>query len=133
MAKDRGICKFEENLALSIGYMDKLKGILIVPIGLAIVLVPFSILIGWNLITLTLFWLVITPALTIYLPIVVSKNKNHLFESLPGLLIFYAIMVFMIYDHYKTDYFKVMILSCVLNLIFVSFITWTRNSRTQAD
>jgi hypothetical protein len=112
--------------------MDKLKGILIVPIGLAIVLVPFSILIGWNLITLTLFWLAITPAVTIYLPTVVSNNKNHLFESLVGLLIFYTIMVFMIYDHYKTDYFKVMILSCVINFIFVSVITWTRSSRTQA-
>lgn len=106
---------------------DKLKGILIVPVGLAIILAPFSILIGWNLITLFLFWFVIIPALTIYLPTIVSPNKNHLFESLVGLMIFYAIMIFMIYDHYKTDYFQTMIVSCVVNLISVSVITWARN------
>ena len=107
-------------------FKDKLKGTLIVPVGLAIILVPFSILIGWNLMTLILFWLIITPGLTIYLPTIVSRSKNHLFESLVGLVIFYGIMVFMIYDHYKSDYFQVMILSCVINSILVSVITWTR-------
>ena len=112
---------------------DKLKGTLIVPVGLAIILIPFSMLIGWNLITLILFWLVLTPGLTIYLPTLVSRNKNHSFESLLGLTIFYAIMVFMIYDHYKTDYFQLMIWSCVINLILVSVITWTRRPRTQTQ
>lgn len=110
---------------------DKLKGTLIVPLGLAMVLVPFSIVIGWNLITLILFWLVITPGLTIYLPTIVSNSKSHLFESLAGLILFYAIMVFMIYDHYKTDYFQIMILSCVINLILVFLVTLTRRLRTQ--
>jgi hypothetical protein len=120
------------NVILEMESMDKLKETLIVPVGLAIVLVLFSILIGLNLITLTLFWFVITPGLTIYLPTKISNNKNHLFGSLVGLLIFYATIVFMIYDHYKTDYFKIMILSCALNLILVSVITWTRRSRTGA-
>ena len=108
---------------------DKLKGTLIVPVGLAIILVPFSMLIGWNLITMILFWLVLTPGLTIYLPTLVSSNKNHLFESIVGLIIFYGTMVFMIYDHYKTDYFHVMILSCLINVILVSAIMWTRRPR----
>lgn len=112
---------------------DKLKGTMIVPIGLAIILVPFSMLIGWNLTTLILFWLVLTPGLTIYLPTLVSSNKNHLVESVVGLIIFYGIMVFMIYDHYKTDYFRVMILSCIINVILVSAITWTRRLRTQTQ
>jgi hypothetical protein len=112
---------------------DKLNGTLMVPVGLAIILVPFSMLIGWNLITLILFWLVMTPGLTIYLPTLVSSNKNHLFESLMGLIIFYGIMVFMIYDHYKTDYFKVMILSCLINLILVSAIIWTRRPGTHTQ
>ena len=112
---------------------DKLKGTLIVPVGLAIILIPFSMLIGWNLITAILFWLVLTPGLTIYLPKLVSRNKNHLFESLLGLIIFYSIMVFMIYDHYKSDYFQLMIWSCAINLILVSVITWTRRPRTQTQ
>ena len=73
---------------------DKLKGTLIVPVGLAIMLAPFSILIGWNLITAILFWLVLTPGLTIFLPPLVSRNKSHLFESLVGLTVFYSFMVF---------------------------------------
>jgi hypothetical protein len=108
---------------------DKLKGTLIVPIGLAIVLVPFSILIGWNVITLILFWFVLTPGLTIYLPTKFSRNKNHFIESLLGLVIFYAIMVFMIYDHYKTDYFQIMILSFVINSILLSIIAWTKKQK----
>lgn len=108
---------------------DKLKGILIVPIGLILVLIPFSMLIGWNLFTAILFWLVITPALTSYLPTIISKNKNHLMESLMGLAIFYAFMVFMIYDHYKTDYFLIMMASLVVNMMVVLMISWTIKHR----
>ncbi len=109
-----------------IEFKDQLKGTLIVPICLAVILVPFSILIGWNLITLFLFWFVLIPTLTLYLPTRISKNKSHLLESLVGLIIFYAIMVFLIYDHYKTDYFKIMIISCAINFLLVAVITLNR-------
>lgn len=112
---------------------DQLKGTLVVPVALAIVLIPFSLLIGWNLLTLILFWLLIVPALTIYLPTVVSTNKNHFFESSLGLMMFYGLMVFMIYDHYKTDYFRVMIVSCFVNLILISLITWFKRSMTKHE
>ena len=120
----------ENNLVMDKESKDKLKGTLIVPSGLAVILVPYSLLIGWNSITLILFWLVLTPGLTIYLPTLVSASKNHLFESLLGLTLFYAIMVFMIYDHYKTDYFQLMIWSCAINLVMISLITWARRQRT---
>ena len=106
-------------------------GTLIVPVGLTIVLVPFSIFIAWNLVTLIVFWFIVIPWLTIYLPTIVSQSKNHLFESLGGLVIFYATMVFMIYDHYKSDYFQVMIVSFVINLIVVFVATWIRKRKTQ--
>lgn len=51
---------------------DKLWGTLSVPVGLSIMLVPFSLLIGWNLGTLVTFWPVLTPRLPICLPLVVS-------------------------------------------------------------
>lgn len=110
-------------------FKDHLKGTLIVPIGLSFILAPYSLLIGWNLITVFLFWLVLIPALTIYLPTKISKNKDHLLESLAGLLIFYGFMVFMIYDHYKTDYFQVMMASCVVNLILVATIILVKRSK----
>lgn len=111
----------------------KLKGTLVVPAGLTIVLVPFSLLIGWNLLTSFLFWFVITPALAIYLPAIVSRNKSHFFESSMGLTIFYGLMIFMIYDHYKTDLFKVIIVSCLVNLILISVIAWTQKMITRYE
>lgn len=107
-------------------FHNRLKGALIVPLGLFLVLIPFSMLVGWNLLSAILFWLIIMPAVTIYLPLLISKNKNHLWESLIGMTIFYAIMVFMIYDHYQTDYFQIMMVSFVINVVVVSMISWTK-------
>ncbi|MCB0637189.1 MAG: hypothetical protein KDC54_11255 [Lewinella sp.] len=112
--------------------MDRLKGTLIVPLGLAIILVPFSMLIGWNVMTLLLFWLVLTPGLAIYLPTIVSNQPHHLFESSVGLVIFYALMVFMIHEHYQTDYFRVMMLSGLINLVLVVVLAWVKKTRAQA-
>ncbi len=101
-------------------------GILIVPLGLIIIGIPFSLLIGWNILTLLLFWFVLVPILSCYLPTIISNKNTYLFESATGLLLFYALMVFMIYDHYKTDYFQVMIFSGVINLIIVAFVAKVR-------
>ncbi len=109
----------------------KLKGTLIIPLGLTAVLVPFSLLIGWNIFTLLLFWFVLIPVLSMYLPSLVSSNQNHLIETVLGLIIFYSIMVFMIYDHYQTDYFKAMIVSFVINLIVVTIWSQAKNLKVQ--
>jgi len=113
-------------------YISNLKGALVVPIGLVIVLIPFSIFIGWNLVTLILFWFVITPGLTIYLPKIVLKKIHHPSYSLVGFIIFYTFMVFMTYKHYMTDYFQIMALSCIINLVLMSTI-WIRSTRTQTQ
>ena len=108
------------------------KGVLAVTFGTLVVLAPYSLLIGWNLITALLFWFVIVPCIAIYLPAKVSGSKNHLIESLLGLVVFYAFIVFMIYDHYKSDQFLVMMVSCGVNLIIVSAIYLTRRVKVQA-
>ncbi len=105
---------------------DKLKGTLAVLLGLFCALVPYSLLMGWNLITLLVFWFLITPALAIWLPTLVTRRDGRMFASLAGLLIFYAFMVFMIYDHYKSDYFRMMMVSCVVNLISVAISTYQK-------
>jgi hypothetical protein len=61
-----------------------------------------------------------------------SKRTNHLFESIIGLIIFYAFMIFLIYDHFETDYFQIMILSGVINLFLVFVISWAIRSRVEA-
>lgn len=98
-------------------------GMMMVPIALAMVLVPFSMLVGWNLLTLISFWFVLVPTVAVYAPKLARLHKNGLFESLVGLLIFYAIVIFLIYEHYGTDYFQVMMLSLLINLISIFALT----------
>ncbi len=98
---------------------DLLTGTLVIPMALSVILVPYSLWIGWSLLSLFLFWFVLIPVATFYLPPVVSSRDHTLFKSLAGLLLFYGAMVFMIYDHDQTDYFQVMIVSFVVNIMLV--------------
>jgi len=91
-----------------------------VAITLFIALVPFSILVGWNLITLLLFWFILIPVISIYLPTKIFKNEDWLIQALGGLVLFYGVMVLMIFKHYQTDYFKIMIVSGGVNLVVVA-------------
>lgn len=103
--------------------INKLQAIFIIPFVLAILLVPFSKWIGWNLMTLILFWFLLAPILSAYLPKKILKTTNPLRESLIGLSVFYAVMVLMIYDQFQTDYFKLMMISWVVNSGVVTLIT----------
>ncbi|HTH57901.1 MAG TPA: hypothetical protein VL728_17760 [Cyclobacteriaceae bacterium] len=105
---------------------EVMKGVLAVVIGVTLVFTPYSLLIGWNLITFVLFWFIMVPLIAFFLPPKVSRNETHLIESVVGVLIFYALMVFMIYDHYESDFFFVMMISCVVNLIVMFLASWTR-------
>ena len=110
--------------------IKQIAGIAIVPIGLAVVLVPLSLL-GWNVPTLILFWFVLTPLLVIYLPALVTMRRSSVFEPLTGLVLFYGVMVFMIYKHYDTDYFKVMIISLFINVTIVLAVTLVKKRKAQ--
>lgn len=104
-------------------FMTKLLPTLSVPIGIALVLIPFSLLIGWNIVTVLIFWFILTPVITVYLPRLVSKRKNMLAESIAGILISYAIMFFMIFDHYQTDMFFMIMVSCGFNMLVITMIS----------
>ena len=71
-----------------------------------------------NLLTTIVSWFMIIPLLTVFLSKIISGNDNLAFKSLISLVTFYGIMVFMIYKHYQTDFFKIMMAS----LIFNSFV-----------
>lgn len=103
-----------------------MKGTLAVIVGAFLIFAPFSLLMGWNLLTLLLFWFVIVPWIAIFLPAKISRNKGHLTESLAGLILFYAFMVFLIYEHYQSDYFFVMMASCLVNAGVVTVISLRR-------
>lgn len=96
------------------------KGVFIVVITLFLALILFSFIIGWNLITLFLFWFIVVPVVSIYLPAKILKNEDWLLQAISGLVLFYGVMAFMIFRHYQTDYFKIMIISGGVNLLVVA-------------
>lgn len=110
--------------------LDQMKGTLTLPLGLVAVLVPVSLLLGWNLLTALTFWFGLVPLLSFYLPLKISSNRDHLLKSLVGMLLFYGLMVFTIYDHYQTDLFHLMIASCGVNVLVVSGLVVARRYRS---
>lgn len=110
---------------------NRLTGIFVVPIGLAITLILFSLSIGWDPVTLFSFWFLLVPVLTLYLPTLLLRSKNNVFDSLFGLIIFYGLMIWMIYEHYQTDYFQIMIVSLVINIVIVFVISLIMTQRAK--
>ena len=104
-------------------FINKTLGVLIVPVTLFILLLPFSFLTGWNIYTIVIYWFFITPFVAEYLPTIFSKSKNQLTQSLIGMLIFYSFMVLMIFKHYNSDLFSIMLVSCGVNLGLVTGIS----------
>lgn len=103
--------------------VNKVLTILCVPVSLGILLLPFSFLTGWNLATAVIYWFFICPFMAEYLPGVFSGNKDQLSKSLIGLLIFYSFMVLMIFEHYQSDMFLLMMLSFLINMGSITLIS----------
>jgi len=83
---------------------------------LFLVLVPYAMVLGWNLITAVTFLYILIPVLS-YLCTKVFITSNRLLTSISGALFFYAFMIFMIYKHYKSDQFQIMIYSIIPTVI----------------
>ena len=96
-------------------FKDRLIGILVVPMILLMVVASYSLLIGWTLASMLVFWYLLVPVLTVGVSWRLLKDRNPVWVPLLGLAIFYVGMVFMIYDHYQTDYFRIMLLSLAIN------------------
>lgn len=105
----------------------KISVSLMIPIGIFLVLTPDSWFIGWNIVSILLFWFLIVPGMTSYLPVWLNNEWDHYFESFLGLILFYGVMILLIYDHYQSDYFKLMLISGLLNLFSVSAVIWKRS------
>ncbi|MBT8191262.1 MAG: hypothetical protein HKO89_03840 [Saprospiraceae bacterium] len=101
--------------------------IMIIPIGVIVFLLLFTFTIGWNPVTIILFWFLCIPLLANYLPKLVFKREVYPAQSILGLVIFYGFMVLMIYEHYQSDYFLLMMLSLLSNLVIILLIAWIKN------
>tara|TARA_A100000171_G_scaffold44571_1_gene47516 strand:- start:9842 stop:10195 length:354 start_codon:yes stop_codon:yes gene_type:complete len=100
--------------------ISSLKSTLAIPLVMAIILIPFSFLIGWNVASMVVFWFVLIPLVSHLVPTKVFKSNNPLKESIIGLTIFYTLMTFMIYEH--SDLLQLMLISFVVNLLVLFFI-----------
>jgi hypothetical protein len=72
-----------------------------------------------------LLWFIIFPGIILYLSAKLLRDKNKMWKSIVSLTIFYSFMVFMIYKHYQSDFFALMMASFVWNffiMILVMFI-----------
>ena len=83
----------------------------IVPSCIFLVLVPYSVIAGWNGLTLFIFWFLLCPALTLYLNALLLRKSYRIWKALISMVAFYGFMVFMIYKHFATDFFAVMMIS----------------------
>jgi hypothetical protein len=109
-----------------------------IPVCVLAVLVPYSLLLGWNVWTLLLFWFIIHPVVTIYLSVKLLKGYYRMSQAILALLSFHAFVIFMIYDHYQSDYFLLMIVSMVYNtlvMLVVVFVDWhdARNAAARTN
>ena len=87
-------------------------------LSLFVVLVPYSLFLGWNLITTLFFWFILLPIvanLTSYF----FRSPDNLVAAVLGEVLFYAFMIFMIYKHYKSDVFTVMVYSILPTLFLL--------------
>lgn len=100
-----------------------LFSLFIMPLGIFLVLMPYSLLIGWSLTSLVIFWFVIIPCLAVLIPRLILK-KYHFTHPILGLLIFYTLMVWGIYDHWQSDYFLIMIVSLLVNILTVTLAVY---------
>ena len=93
--------------------------VVIVPFFTVLVLAPYALLLGWNLLTAFLFWFIIVPGLSLFLNAEFFKTKINSWRAMVSMTIFYAFMVFMTYKHFETDFFAVMMLSFLWNLLIM--------------
>ena len=112
--------------------VQRVKRDLIVRIFKVVVTVPISILIVVGVISYlsrgtgnqpvaVLTWVVTIPVLTVCLSRSISGKENVALKSLGSLLVFYGIVFFMIYEHYQTDVFKLIIGTLVFHSLLLLF------------
>jgi hypothetical protein len=111
-------------------FRSKAERIILVPIELFAFLVPFASLLGWSLFSAVFFWFIVIPALAFGIPCWLCNQKIQLGESLVGLIVFYATMIFLIHKHYQTDLFQVMMVSLLSNLAVFAIVKVVQRKAT---
>lgn len=96
------------------------KLVMAIPLGIMTILAAYSLLLGWNLLTAVTFWFLIVPFLVFFLSKVLGIR--HLWQSFIALLCFYGVVIFMTYEHFRTDFYAVLFASLIFNSFVMMFV-----------
>ena len=96
--------------------------VLFVTLCLIAGLVPFSLFIGWNLVTAIMFWFILVPLISWVSAKFCMDRTRQIIVGIVGCVFFYLIIILMIFNHYQTDLFKLMIFSSITSLALIWFL-----------
>ena len=89
----------------------------LIPVAVLIAsLALFSLALGMSLINAILFWFLLVPIITYFTSRLVYKERLKFYHLLANFILFYGFMVFMIYKHYQSDLFHLMLISLAWNI-----------------
>ena len=111
------LCKIPSGAAKDLVIM-----VFAIPLCIFLVLAPYSLLVGWKVFTVLLFWLIIVPGVALFLNVKLLKETKPGWKVVVGLTSFYGFMIMMTYQHHATDYFAVMMFSFVWNLLMIMVV-----------
>ncbi|MEO1050025.1 MAG: hypothetical protein AAFX87_05350 [Bacteroidota bacterium] len=90
---------------------------------LFLILIPYSMFLGWSFFSGVLFWLILVPVVAyVFSMLMVKGLKRALVSAMAGFILFHLFMVFMIYEHYKTDMFILMVGSIIPAAAIILFV-----------
>ncbi len=95
---------------------------------LILVLIPYSIFLGWNAITLILFWFILVPLVAHYSSRIIKDVKNNLIPAMGGAFLFYSVMIILTYKQYESDYFTIIKYSVIPSLLIILVINYEKLS-----
>ena len=108
------------------------KMLFLIPASTFAVFVPYSMLVGWNLITLFVFWFVIMPWTMMLFANLWSRGKNVEVNALVGMMVFYAFFSFMTYKVIDYGEWNPVTLSFCYNLVIMAAVIWSNQADKKA-
>ncbi|MGC1240152.1 MAG: hypothetical protein WA874_01125 [Chryseosolibacter sp.] len=98
---------------------------IVIPLCVFVVMVPYSLLIGWSLVTASVFWLLVFPAVTLYLCSRFLRDDNSDWMGMIAMASFYLFMALMSHWNNHTDFYTVMTICVIYNMSIMGLILLT--------
>ena len=96
---------------------------------LAVFTFPSYYLFGNHIVALFIFWFMIVPYVTVFISKKRSKRKSPLVEIIAGMVLFFGMVTFMIFNYYGTEYFQLVVISACFNLVLVPVYILSKSLR----